>query len=127
MQFEPSNKPVGITRIYLAFKNSCRAFNWLIKNEAAVRQEIVLLLINLVLISVWSITVYEKLLLLCAVLFLLFAEVINTAIEVTIDRIGYEINPLSGLAKDLGSAAVLIATLIYTCVLASILYVNFLE
>lgn len=125
MQFEPSHKPIGITRIYLAFKNSCRAFNWLIKNEAAVRQEIVLLVINIVLINIWSISVYEKLLLLCAVLFLIFAEVINTAIEVTIDRISYEINPLSGLAKDLGSAAVLIATLIYSMVLLTILYVNF--
>jgi diacylglycerol kinase (ATP) len=38
----------------------------------------------------------------------LFAEIINTAIEVTIDRIGKEIHPLSGLAKDLGSAAVLV-------------------
>ncbi|GEM_PF-2343197 len=33
---------------------------------------------------------------------------LNTAIEVTIDRIGKEIHPLSGLAKDLGSAAVLV-------------------
>jgi diacylglycerol kinase (ATP) len=125
MRFDPTKKPVGITRIYLAFKNSCRAFNWLVKNEAAIRQELVLLLINLVLISVWQISVYEKLLLLCAVLFLLFAEIINTAIEVTIDRVGYEINPLSGLAKDLGSAAVFIATLIYGCVFAAVLYVNF--
>ncbi|CAM3875645.1 diacylglycerol kinase [Rheinheimera salexigens] len=124
MHFQPSNKPVGVSRIYLAFKNSSRAFHWLIKNEAAFRQELILLLFNVVLISVWQITVYEKLLLLCAVLFLLFAEVVNTAIEVTIDRIGYEINPLSGLAKDLGSAAVFIATLIYGCVLAAILYMN---
>ncbi|WNO60750.1 diacylglycerol kinase [Rheinheimera sp. MMS21-TC3] len=125
MNFEPSKKPIGLSRILLAFKNSCRAFNWLIKNEVAVRQEIILLVINIVLISIWSISVYEKLLLLCAVLFLLFAEVINTAIEVTIDRISYEINPLSGLAKDLGSAAVLIATVIYSMVLLTILYVNF--
>ena len=47
--------------------------------------------------------------LLVSVLFVMFAEVVNTAIEAAIDRIGLEIHPLSGLAKDLGSAAVLIA------------------
>ena len=42
----------------------------------------------------------EKTILLSSILFVLFAEIINTAIEVTIDRIGKEIHPLSGLAKD---------------------------
>jgi len=50
----------------------------------------------------------------------MFAEVVNTAIEAAIDRIGLEIHPLSGLAKDLGSAAVLIAlticALVWGCV-----------
>jgi diacylglycerol kinase (ATP) len=50
--------------------------------------------------------------LLISVLFVLFAEVVNTAIEATIDRISLDIHPLSGLAKDLGSAAVFIAILI---------------
>jgi diacylglycerol kinase (ATP) len=124
MHFEPSNKPVGITRIYLAFKNSCRAINWLLKNEAAVRQELLLLALNLILVSLWRINVYEKLLLIGAVFFVLFAEIINTAIEVTIDRIGYELNPLSGLAKDLASAAVMLAILMYGLVFSAIMYVN---
>ena len=58
--------------------------------------------------SLWSIPYMEKAILLSSILFVLFAEIINTAIEVTIDRIGKEIHPLSGLAKDLGSAAVLV-------------------
>ncbi len=124
MPFEPDKKPVGFTRIYLAFKNTFRAFRWLAKNESAFRQELVLLVLTLGLISFWQISIYEKLLLLCAVLFVIFAEIINTAIEVAIDRIGYEINPLSGLAKDLGSAAVFVATLIYSCVLVTLLYIN---
>jgi len=50
----------------------------------------------------------------------IFAEVVNTAIEATIDRVGLEIHPLSGLAKDLGSAAVLIALLICSLVWISV-------
>ena len=39
-------------------------------------------------------------------------ELLNSAVEAVVDRIGPEIHPLSGRAKDLGSAAVLIACLI---------------
>lgn len=42
----------------------------------------------------------------------MFTEIVNTAIEAVVDRVGLEIHPLSGLAKDLGSAAVLMSILI---------------
>lgn len=109
MQFDSANKPSGINRVVLAFKNSQRAFKWLAKNEAAFKQELFLLALSLIIISIWQIGIYEKVMLLISVLFVIFAEVVNTAIEATIDRVGLEIHPLSGLAKDLGSAAVLIA------------------
>ena len=72
-------------------------------------------MIAIAVVFVWQISLYEKIMLLVSVLFVMFAEVVNTAIEAAIDRIGLEIHPLSGLAKDLGSAAVLIALTI--CVL----------
>ncbi|MCL1065718.1 diacylglycerol kinase [Shewanella olleyana] len=112
MQFDSANKPSGINRVVLAFKNSQRAFKWLAKNEAAFKQELFLLALSLTIISIWQIGIYEKVMLLISVLFVIFAEVVNTAIEATIDRVGLDIHPLSGLAKDLGSAAVLIALLI---------------
>jgi diacylglycerol kinase (ATP) len=40
------------------------------------------------------------------VLLILIIELVNSAIEATVDRIGYERHELAGLAKDLGSAAV---------------------
>ena len=99
MHFDPKAKPKGMLRIVLAMKNSVRAISsWLVKNESAFRQ----------VLAFWSIPYMEKTILLSSILFVLFAEIINTAIEVTIDRIGKEIHPLSGLAKDLGSAAVLV-------------------
>ncbi|KTF16366.1 MULTISPECIES: diacylglycerol kinase [unclassified Pseudoalteromonas] len=120
MQFDSANKPSGINRVVLAFKNSQRAFKWLAKNEAAFKQELFLLALSLTIISIWQIGIYEKVMLLISVLFVIFAEVVNTAIEATIDRVGLEIHPLSGLAKDLGSAAVLIALLICSFVWISV-------
>ena len=120
MQFDNVNKPSGINRVFLAFKNSQRAFKWLAKNEAAFKQELFLLALSLIIISIWQIGIYEKVMLLISVLFVIFAEIVNTAIEATIDRVGLEIHPLSGLAKDLGSAAVLIALLISSFVWISV-------
>ena len=120
MQFDSANKPSGINRVVLAFKNSQRAFKWLAKNEAAFKQELLLLALSLTIISIWQIGIYEKVMLLISVLFVIFAEIVNTAIEATIDRVGLEIHPLSGLAKDLGSAAVLIALLISSFVWISV-------
>lgn len=60
----------------------------------------------------FNISRLEQVILLLSIVFIIFTEIINTAIEAVVDRIGLEIHPLSGLAKDLGSAAVLISTLI---------------
>ena len=125
MQFDSANKPSGINRVVLAFKNSQRAFKWLAKNEAAFKQELFLLALSLIIISIWQIGIYEKVMLLISVLFVIFAEIVNTAIEATIDRVGLEIHPLSGLAKDLGSAAVLIALLICSVVWVAV-FINYI-
>ncbi|WP_448569192.1 diacylglycerol kinase [Thalassotalea ganghwensis] len=109
MEFDNTNKPQGIKRLYLATFNSLRAFKWLVANEAAFRQELILFTI-LVPSTFWfNVTPVEQLLLILSLVFILFTEIFNTAIEVIVDRIGLEIHPLSGLAKDLGSAAVMIS------------------
>ena len=125
MQFDNVNKPSGINRVFLAFKNSQRAFKWLAKNEAAFKQELLLLALSLTIISIWQIGIYEKVMLLISVLFVIFADIVNRAIEATIDRVGLEIHPMSGLAKDLGSAAVLIALLICSVVWVAV-FINYI-
>ncbi len=110
--FNPKAKPKGMLRIVLAMKNSLSAISWLAKNESAFRQELILLIVTSIVLALWSIPYMEKAILLSSILFVLFAEIVNTAIEVTIDRIGKEIHPLSGLAKDLGSAGVFVAIVI---------------
>jgi len=116
LAFNPADKPKGILRIMLAFKNSASALLWLIKNEAAFRQEAIVLAFAIITLWLWPISLIEKALLLSSILFVMFAEILNTAIETTVDRISTDIHPLSGLAKDLGSAGVLVATTI-ACVL----------
>lgn len=53
----------------------------------------------------------ELLLLLMSLALVLIVEILNTAIEATVDRVGQEYHELSGLAKDLGSMAVLVSLL----------------
>jgi len=119
--FDSNNKPKGIKRIILAGENSFRAFNWLIKNESAFRQEILLLLILIPVTFCFNINVKEQIFLVVSLLFIVFTEVINTAIETVVDRVSLDIHPLSGLAKDLGSAAVLLSLIMAILVWLSIL------
>ncbi|GHE92435.1 diacylglycerol kinase [Thalassotalea profundi] len=121
MMFDNINKPKGLKRVYLATLNSLRAFNWLVKNEAAFRQELLLLVLVIPITFLLDITIKEQLILIISTLFILFTEVLNTAIESVVDRVGLEIHPLSGLAKDLGSAAVFISLVIAVCTWVAIL------
>lgn len=105
-------KARGLRRIYLACGNSFRAINWMLKNEAAFKQELLLLIICVPVTCFLQVTIAEQLILLTSVIFIIFTEVINTAIEAVVDRVGAEIHPLSGLAKDLGSAAVMLSFII---------------
>ena len=59
--------------------------------------------------------------LIAVLLFLLIVEILNSAIEAAIDRIGAEIHPLSKRAKDMGSCAVLMA-----CAMAALVWISIL-
>jgi len=111
-KFDTNNKPSGLKRIYLASINSARAFGWLYKNETAFKQELLLLVLLIPVSFLFDISAIERAALIISLIFIVFTEVVNTAIEAVVDRIGLEIHPLSGLAKDLGSAAVSLSLLI---------------
>ena len=96
--FDSKNKPKGIKRIFLATINSLRAFQWLYKNESAFKQELILLLVTIPITFVFNISLKEQLILISTILFIIFTEIINTAIEAVVDRIGLEFHTLSGLA-----------------------------
>ncbi|MFL6549025.1 MAG: diacylglycerol kinase [Povalibacter sp.] len=99
----------GIRRLLLAFVNSWAGFKGAFKFEAAFRQEVALAVVLLPLGVYLGKTGVERALLLGSVVFVLIVELLNTGIETVVDRIGLERHELSGLAKDVGSTAVLLA------------------
>ena len=99
-------RPTGLTRLWLATLNSRRGILQCYRSEAAFRQEVWLACV-LIPAGLWlGQNGVERVLLVGSVMLLLIVELLNTGIEVVVDRIGVERHPLSGFAKDVGSAAV---------------------
>ncbi|OJW62394.1 MAG: diacylglycerol kinase [Aeromonas sp. 62-46] len=99
----------GITRIINATGYSMKGLKSAWFNEAAFRQELVLILLLMPLAFWIGDSLNEILLLVCISWLVVIVEVLNSAVEAVVDRIGSEHHELSGRAKDLGSAAVFIA------------------
>jgi diacylglycerol kinase (ATP) len=99
----------GLSRVYHALLNSKRGLRFILNNEAAFKQELILFLVLSPFAFIIGQSLSESILLLLSLWMVLVVEVINTSIEVVVDRIGLDHHDLSGLAKDLGSAAVMMA------------------
>lgn len=117
----PHAKPQGLRRLLLAFGNSFKGFVGAYREEAAFRQELALAIV-VIPAGIWlGQSGVERALLIAPMLLILIVELLNSAVETAIDRIGPEHHELSGLAKDIGSAAVLTAFLLLVAVWALIL------
>ena len=99
----------GFRRLINATRYSWQGIRAGFKNEAAFREECLLAVILIPVALLLPVTLLEKVILINSVLFLLLTEILNSAIEAVVDRIGMEVHPLAGRAKDMGSAAVLFA------------------
>jgi diacylglycerol kinase (ATP) len=100
------NETGGITRIVRAFGYSLQGFRACYRHEAAFRQEVLAGLI-LIPLGLWlGNGGVEKALLAGSWLFVMIVELLNSAIEATVDRFGPEHHKLSGRAKDIASASV---------------------
>ena len=106
------DKPKGLKRIINAFKYSLKGFKSAIKYETAFRQELIMLVIAYVIVMLIDFSIYERILLLGSIGVVMIVELINSAIECVVDRIGPERHELSGRAKDYGSAAVCLSLLL---------------
>lgn len=111
----------GLRRLINATRYSAQGFKAAWKTEDAFRQESVLAVILIPVAVLLPVSLVYKLLLSGSVILVLIVEVLNSAIEAVVDRFGGEIHPLSGKAKDLGSAAVLLALMLALITWASIL------
>jgi diacylglycerol kinase (ATP) len=99
----------GFTRIVKAGQNTWQGLRAAYQHEEAFRQELWLSIV-LIPLGFWlGQSGIEKALLIGSVMLLPLVEILNSAIEAIVDRIGEERHELSGRAKDMGSAAVAIA------------------
>ena len=104
-------KFAGTDRVWKAFGASYRGFRGAFIGEAAFRQELAVAVVVIPL-GLWlGDSGLEKAVLVGPMLLVLIVELLNTAVEATVDRIGNERHRLSAEAKDIGSAAVLLSIL----------------
>ena len=114
----------GIIRIFYAFGFSTRGIRACWQNEAAFRQDILLAVVLFVASFFLANSAEQWLLLVIPLILILIVELLNSAVENTVDRIGEEMHVLSGRAKDMGSAAVLFCHLVIILSWGAIAWAN---
>ena len=115
----------GFKRLRNAFHYSKDGFIAAYQSEEAFRQEFWLLVVGVIIALLLPISLLQTVALIGAFLLLLIVEILNSAIEAAIDRIGPEIHPLSKRAKDMGSCAVSLTIGLCLMVWISVLYCTF--
>jgi diacylglycerol kinase (ATP) len=103
------DKPTGLTRIVRAFGYSQQGFRYAWREEAAFRQEFCLAVAVIPAGFCLGRSGIERALLVWPMMQILVVELLNSALEAVVDRSGLERHPLAGMAKDMGSAAVLLS------------------
>ena len=112
----------GFNRLIKAVQFSRQGVLACYQHEEAFRQEVWLTILLIPLGLYFGDNGVEKALLVGSVLLLPIVEVLNSAIETVVDRIGQEKNELSGRAKDMGSAAVALAILLLIVIWSLVLF-----
>ncbi len=121
---KPAN--TGIRRIILATRFSAQGFASAWRHEAAFRQEITAAIV-MIPVAFWlGRDAMEVLLLTMSLLLVIIVELLNSAVEATVDRIGEEHHELAGRAKDMGSAAVGFSLLVVLAVWGTVSYQRFM-
>jgi diacylglycerol kinase (ATP) len=115
----------GLARLIDATGYSIKGIRACWRNEAAFRQEVLLVIVLLPLSLLVAKSIEQWLLLVTPLFLLLIVELLNSAVENVVDRIGQELHKLSGRAKDMGSAAVLICLLLTGTSWVAIAWKNF--
>jgi len=95
-----------LTRLIAATSYSWTGIAAALRHEAAFRTEIAILPLAVIGALYFGDTTLEKLLMIASWMLVLIVELLNSAIEAVVDRIGSEHNEISGRAKDMGSGAV---------------------
>lgn len=99
----------GLKRIFSAVFYSIDGFSTAWRHEHAFRQELMIAVPGILVALFLPVTPLERLALIGVLFLVLIIELLNSAIEAVVDRVSLDRNPLSKNAKDLGSAAVMLA------------------
>jgi diacylglycerol kinase (ATP) len=105
----PLKGKTGVRRIVNAFFYSLAGLRAAWRHESAFRQEVALAAVLLPVAFLVPMPGVERAVLAGSVLAVIVAELLNSGVEAIVDRVSTEHHALAGRAKDLGSAAVLVA------------------
>jgi diacylglycerol kinase (ATP) len=115
----------GLGRIWNAQKISLLGLRTAFVSEAAFRQETALVLVLTAIALLLDVSGAERALLIGSAMLVLIVELLNSAIEFTLDRISKDFNTVTKNAKDIGSAAVFLSilnlVLVWLCILVPLL------
>jgi len=109
-------KNKGLKRVLMAGVYSFNGIKAAVKYEAAFRQELILAVISIPVAIIWVENSQSRVILIAATGLVLITELLNSAVEAVVNRVGPEYHELSGRAKDIGSAAVLLCLLLWAYV-----------
>jgi diacylglycerol kinase (ATP) len=120
----PGRPPTGrLLRLALATRYTLTGLWYALRRERSFQEEVLCLLLLVIPGAVWlGGNGVERALMVGSWLLVMAIELLNTAIERTVDRIGGEQHELSGRAKDLGSAAVALTILMALVVWGLVLF-----
>ncbi len=105
----PHKGTSGLRRIFNAFGYSKSGLAAAYRNEAAFRQEVLLAAVMIPLALFLPATGPSRALMIGSVMLVLVVELLNSAVEAVVDRVSLENHALAKRAKDIGSAAVMVA------------------
>ncbi len=116
------SKDTDLKRVVNATRYSLKGLRAAFKHEAAFRQELMIAAVLIPLTFFLPVSVNEQIALIVAVLFVMLVELLNSAVEAVVDRVGEEYHELAGRAKDTGSAAVMFALLIAVVIWGGVIF-----
>ncbi|MCG3462074.1 diacylglycerol kinase [Xenorhabdus bovienii] len=122
-----ANQSTGLIRIIKAAGYSAKGIRAAWQNEAAFRQEVIVAILAIIIAFSLDFGMFERLLLIGSVMLVVIVEILNSAIESVVDRIGSEYHELSGRAKDMGSAAVFLTMILALFIWGMILWSYFMH
>ena len=106
-------KNTGLKRVLKAGVYAVAGWRAAARHEAAFRQEALIAAVALPVALVLDVSAIERVALVATTLLVLVVELLNSAVEAVVDRIGPELHELSGRAKDMGSGAVLVSLILW--------------